>query len=281
MMAMKNANLISENTFSFSMAPFGTESTMDFGAPQESKMRDPAELQWISLNDDYFWSAHCQGFAIGSPSNSWAWGSVKGQSQTIQDGEVYSMFDTGATAIIFPKYYFQQVIMEIFSEMGGNEYEISSGYVITKCYEDFPSLHFLFNDKWVAVDPADYVVDISENQDRSICVLLLSESDIAFFIMGLPVYMDYYTVHDDEANKIGFAPRTGSSKEKLRTGERPERFLLSTDPEDIEQSIWSWIISAALVLTFMTCWTCYVLESIFEEDDDEDGEYGKGKGKNK
>ena len=113
MMAMQNANLISENTFSFSMAPFGTESTMDFGSPQESKMRDPDEMQWISLNDDYFWSSHCRGFALGSPNNSWAWGSVKGQDQTISEGEVYSLFDTGASAIIFPKYYFQQVISEI------------------------------------------------------------------------------------------------------------------------------------------------------------------------
>ena len=35
LMAMENANLISENTFSFSMSPFGSDSYMDFGAPQD------------------------------------------------------------------------------------------------------------------------------------------------------------------------------------------------------------------------------------------------------
>ena len=58
--------------------------------------------------------------------------------------------------------------------MGGNEFEVTDGYVITKCYDDFPQIHFLFNDKWLTVNPDDYVVDISGEQDRSICLLLLS-----------------------------------------------------------------------------------------------------------
>ena len=156
------------------MAPFGKESTLDFGAPRESGMKDPSKLAWLSLNDDYFWSAHCQGFALGTTDNSWAWGSVKDQQDTISGGEVYSIFDTGASAIIFPNYYFEQFINEMFSEMGGNEFEVTDGYVITKCYDDFPQLHFLFNDKWLTVNPDDYVVDISGEQDRSICLLLLS-----------------------------------------------------------------------------------------------------------
>ena len=138
MMALENANLISQNTFSFSMSSFGKESTLDFGAPRDSGMSDSSKLAWISLNDDYFWSAHCQGFAIGNTDNSWAWGSVKDQTDTISGGEVYSIFDTGASAIIFPNYYFDQVIQEMFSEMGGDEYEVTDGYVISKCYDDFP-----------------------------------------------------------------------------------------------------------------------------------------------
>jgi len=50
----------------------------------------------------------------------------------------------------------------MFAEMGGDEYEVADGYVISKCYEDFPMLHFLFNDKWLTVEPESYVVDISD-----------------------------------------------------------------------------------------------------------------------
>ena len=34
-------------------------------------------VQYISLLDDFFWSAKCQGFALGKTSNSWKWGSIK------------------------------------------------------------------------------------------------------------------------------------------------------------------------------------------------------------
>lgn len=118
----------------------------------------------------------------------------------------------------------------------------------------------------MAVDPADYVIDISEQQDRSICVLLLSQSDAAFFVMGLPIYMDYYTVHNDDKNKIGFAPRAGSDKTKLKTGSRPERFLESTDPAEMPVSIWSWIISSALVASFMCCWLQLFIRTEMSDD---------------
>lgn len=79
--------------------------------------------------------------------------------------------------------------------------------------------------------------------------------------------MDYYTVHDDDNNKIGFAPRTGSSKEKLRNGVRPTRVLESTDPADQEVSPWSWIISSLLILSFMVCWTCVICNSLSNRKD--------------
>ena len=73
--------------------------------------------------------------------------------------------------------------------------------------------------------------------------------------MGLPVYMDYYTVHDDTNNKIGFVPNNNSSnKGFLKSGTRPTRVLESTDPEDPRVSVWSWIISAFLVLASICCW---------------------------
>lgn len=78
MLALVNAGLISENTFSFYMAPYGKESALDFGTPRNDRMRDPGELRWIDLNDDFFWSAFCKGFAIGSLDNGWSWGSISG-----------------------------------------------------------------------------------------------------------------------------------------------------------------------------------------------------------
>lgn len=72
--------------------------------------------------------------------------------------------------------------------------------------------------------------------------------------MGLPLYMDYYTVHDDTKGRIGFAPNSGSNKVSLAVGEQPSRKFESLNPEDPPTSIWSWVISGLIVLAFVCLW---------------------------
>lgn len=172
MMGLKNAKLISENTFSFFMRPYGKDSAFDFGKPKSSRMRDEEELRWIKLNKDFFWSAYCQGFAIGDLENGWSWGSVKDEAEIVTDNSIYSMFDTGSSQIIIPQHYFAAFLEELYSQMEDKEYELADGYVVSKCYDDFPTVNFLFDGYWVSIDADEYVVDISKTGDRSICVLL-------------------------------------------------------------------------------------------------------------
>ena len=56
--------------------------------------------------DDFFWSANCDGFAFNKPENGFFWGSIEGQEETVQQGSVYTMFATDASAIIMPDAYF-------------------------------------------------------------------------------------------------------------------------------------------------------------------------------
>ena len=137
-------------------------------------MRDKSEMAYIKLNEDFFWSAFCQGFAIGNTDNGWSWGSVEGKAMLVDNGNVYSVFDTGSGVIVLPKVYFAQLITQLYKMMVGDEYEIVEGYVATKCHDDFPTLYFLFDGQWLSLDPSEYVIDISEEKNRSICVLLLS-----------------------------------------------------------------------------------------------------------
>ena len=102
--------------------------------------------------------------------------------------------------------------------MAENEHELAQGYVMSKCYNDFPMLHFLFDQRWISVHQTDYVIDVSEAKDRSLCVLLLSPGNHPFIVMGMPVYMNYYAVHEDSYDRIGFAPLVNSPKVDLVTG---------------------------------------------------------------
>ena len=142
-MALYNARLISENTFSFYLVPSGETSKVDFGQPVLTRIKPSNQVQYIPLLEDFFWSAHCTGFALGTYDNAWQWGSIKDQYVTVSDGSVYSIFDSGASAIIFPQDYFSNFLETLFTGMAGNsEYEVAAGYVLTKCYDDFPSVFF-------------------------------------------------------------------------------------------------------------------------------------------
>ena len=144
--------------------------------------------------------------------------------------------------------------------MEGDEYELANGYVVTKCYDDYPPVFFLFDEKWVGVYPDEYVVDISDRQDRSLCVLLMTEGDQPFFVFGLPIYMDYYTVHDAENNRIGFVPHSESDKAPLSPGFQPNRIFESESPEPYPVSTWSWVISSLLVC----CCCCIIGEETYK-----------------
>ena len=216
--ALKNSKQIQEATFSFTTQPYGASSRIDFGPINNSSIKQGSQIEWIDVNEDFFWSVDCSGFAIGSTVNSWQWSSIEGAEETISRGAAYSIFDTGSSAIMLPEEYFSSFLDLIYTDMADNEHEEANGYVISQCYDDFPELHFLLSDKWVTVKPEDYVVDVSEAKDRSLCVLLLSPSSQPFLVLGMPLYMNYYVVHDDQSNRIGFAPHIDSPKDDLKTG---------------------------------------------------------------
>ena len=56
-------------------------------------------------------------------------------------------------------------------------------------------------------------------------MLSLTVGEQPFLIMGLPIYMDYFTVHDDIGGQIGFVPRKGSAKNGPFWGTIPSRDL--------------------------------------------------------
>ena len=64
--------------------------------------------------------------------------------------------------------------------------------------------------------------DISDMLDGSQCLMILQQGEAPFLVMGEPVYLDYYVVHDDEAGKMGFAPQKGSEKKgPYKAGDKP------------------------------------------------------------
>lgn len=113
--------------------------------------------------------------------------------------------------------YHADLINYIFRYVGDNQYEVYSGYVLSKCYSNFPDLYFLFNNHWLMVKADEYVVDASEAQDGSQCLLLIVALDAPYNIFGTPIFQGYYSVFEQDADgsaRLGFAPNNLSSKPK-------------------------------------------------------------------
>lgn len=250
-------------------------------------MKNPDDVVYIDMLDDFFWSAKCQGFAIGSTSKGYKWGSIAGSTKTVKNGSAYSIFDTGASALIFPKDYFKRFLNEMFKSMADDEYEINDGYVLTRCYEDFPTLYFMFDNQWITIEPHEYLVDISDNEDKSICVLLMSQGSTDLFVFGLPLFMDYYTIHDDAMGAIGFTPHLTSEKGPLTSGKQPTRVFKSDDPAQRPVSPWSYVITGVFVAAFVSLWIVVIVTTIDQEkykgegDQDAEGSEDEDEGLNK
>lgn len=58
------------------------------------------------------------------------------------------------------------------------------------------------------------------------CHLTILSNNYGFFLLGLPVFMGYYTVHDMDDPSIGYIPIDTSSKSYVTAGIIPTQFLL-------------------------------------------------------
>jgi hypothetical protein len=193
-------------------------------------MKNANDLATISLLNDFFWSTYSSGIAFGnanSGSNQFYWPNVNGANY-LNKAQAYSIFDSGTSSIYLPDAYFKSVLREIYKRVGESDYSLVNGVVNTFCYRNFPTLYFMFDGNWLAVDQEDYVVDISRAQDESQCVLLLQPTDSPIMIFGGPIFRGNYVVHDSAASTIGFVPHTGSSKEAPRKGSAPSNKLGSS-----------------------------------------------------
>ena len=115
--------------------------------------------------------------------------------------------------------------MERLTEVTGAELEFYQGKTYTRCSNEFPPIFFLFYNKWVEVASKDYVVDVSRNQDDSICLVKFVPTSSPFLIFGTPFFTDYITKFDDEKGLVTFLPAEGANKSFIKKGQAP------TDPD--------------------------------------------------
>ena len=118
---------------SFLFQPPGAESQVDFGAPALSKIKDQDDLVYIDMEDDFYWSQWNTGVSIGdpiNPANTFAY-QYQGDKYavTVKNRSIYSMLDSGSTAIYFSELYFEDFIRTLFDYVGSDDFKMVDGIV--------------------------------------------------------------------------------------------------------------------------------------------------------
>jgi hypothetical protein len=95
----------------------GNTSTIDFGTPLASKMKNSSSIGKISLamNNDFFWSVNVQAFAAGTNKTNTSYAFTS---------SIYSIFDSGTSQILVPSSVFTSLIETLVVANGNPEYQL-------------------------------------------------------------------------------------------------------------------------------------------------------------
>jgi len=163
---------------------------------------------------------------------------------------LYTIFDTSSPDIGISKVYFDNFVEELMATQPSLSYQFADGYLMSQCTDNWPSIFFNMEGKYLEVAAKDYVKDVSAAQDKSLCKVFIRPLDAPFNIMGLPIYMDYYVTHGNDT--MSFTPYF-NAKAAIETGKRADKTLAAAlETEDTANGD-AWAFGIAFFLTLCLC----------------------------
>lgn len=151
----------------------------------------------------------------------------------------------------------------------GQRYVEFSGFYLFSCNnkEEFPNLYFLIDNYWLELTASDYVIEFGMSGGESICFLGITGQDNDYALFGDVFMRGYYSVHDIDNSRVGFAPYQGSYKSKIKAGTDPNKEM---DAAFAEQGwlyhgnmwwniIFGWAMIVPLCCCFLNLACCFTL----------------------
>ena len=172
----------------------------------------------ISVHDDFFWSVQTTAVRFGTERVD-AYAFPQDPDYAIGADGVYTILDTGATAIYLSKLYFSS-FMEKLEKKALTKLEPYKGRTYARCVP-FPSLFFLVDGQWLEVVERDYVLDVSRAEDGSICLIQILPTNAPFHVFGMPLFVDYTVEFDDDNMQVAFNLSSSSEKAEIDQGDAP------------------------------------------------------------
>ena len=111
--------------------------------------------------------------------------------------------------------YFEAIILNIMAKVPAAKWAFleREGAILTECNHEFPNIYFLYEGFWIEASAKDYLFAVDDAQVE--CVFFIFPQDAPINVIGMPAFVDYYTIHDPVTGNVGFVPHSTSMKETL------------------------------------------------------------------
>jgi hypothetical protein len=103
----------------------------------------------------------------------------------------------------------------------------------------------MFSEHYITIQPKDYIWDVYG--DGSTCMLLIMANSYDFFLLGQPIYQQYYSVHSMARSTIAFAPLRNTDATVPYSAPIPDEVLWMADPPTLLELYGNYLIILGFV----------------------------------
>ena len=180
-------------------------------------------VTYLDLPDNFFWLISVDGYRIGETS-------TKNRGYSLDGLDVNTaVVDTGTSLFYIPYSIHDQFIQNVFKGMQYDDYYWP--LYLGPCDRSKYKSIFFYNDQqeiFLEILPENYVLEY----DIGIpdwCLMGFSVNFDDYWLLGDSFLRNFYSVWDEENDRIGFAPKDTATETTVRSGEAPPTDVVEPD----------------------------------------------------
>lgn len=105
--------------------------------------------------------------------------------------------------------------------MDPESYYEDNGVFYASCGTPMKDLFIMLEEHWVQIKGSDLLQDISKKQDNTLCIVNFLPSVDEYWVLGNPIYKDYYVYHNPDSAMTKWVPTAQRFKDPLEKAAPP------------------------------------------------------------